>query len=214
MSYILDALKKSDRERQRDTSALPLHEVPAFRARPRRSRRARVVAGVVLLVAGAAAGGAWMARSTGEAQQRAVNAINPPVAISLPAAGETAAGSVALASVPAAVPDPVTAPDPTPAQDRESGNTGGASTPAAASREGLLELWQLTEAEQKYLGGLDVSFHVHSNDASKRAVIINGLRAKEGQSLGEDLRLNEIVPDGIVLEFQGQLVHLANPQPY
>jgi Type II secretion system protein B len=89
-----------------------------------------------------------------------------------------------------------------------------AAPPASVSREGLLELWQLTEAEQKYLQGLDVSFHVHSNDPAKRAVIINGLRAREGQSLGEDLRLAEIVPDGIVLEFQGQFVHLANPQPY
>jgi hypothetical protein len=85
---------------------------------------------------------------------------------------------------------------------------------ASVTREGLLELWQLTEAEQHYLQGLDVSFHVHSNDPAQRAVIINGLRAKEGQSLGEDLRLSEIVPDGIVLEFQGQFVHLANPQPY
>ena len=86
--------------------------------------------------------------------------------------------------------------------------------PGSVSREGLLELWQLTDAEQKYLQGLDVSFHVYSTDPAKRAVIINGLRASEGQALGEDLRLAEIVPDGIVLEFQGQFVHLANPQPY
>jgi hypothetical protein len=79
---------------------------------------------------------------------------------------------------------------------------------------GILELWQLTEAEQRYLQALDVTLHVHSSDPMQRAVIINGLRAREGQDLGEALRLAEIVPDGLILEFQGQLVHLPNPQPY
>ena len=61
MSYILDALKKSDRERPREGAALPLHEVPAFRVRPRGARRGGIIAAVVLLVLTAGVAGAqWV----------------------------------------------------------------------------------------------------------------------------------------------------------
>ncbi len=166
-----------------------------------------VVLGMIVLVLAAAAAGAWIARSASEAELRAAVATAPPMPVTtprieVPSAQSPAAGPVA--------PPASSAPVATAANDQ----AGSSAEAGAGSREGLLEVWQLTDAEQKYLQGLDVSFHVHSNDPAKRAVIINGLRAREGQPLGEDLRLEEIVPDGIILEFQGQLVHLANPQPY
>jgi hypothetical protein len=218
MSYILDALKKSDRERPRDGAALPLHEVPAFRVRPRGARRGGIVAAVVLLALTAGVAGAWIARSVGEARQQAIGTTAAMVIPVVPAAAEVGAQADASLKADSAARDSAVMSQP-PVDNVAIAATGesalSSSAPGASvTREGLLELWQLTEAEQRYLQGLDVSFHVHSNDPAQRAVIINGLRAKEGQSLGEDLRLAEIVPDGIVLEFQGQFVHLANPQPY
>lgn len=216
MSYILDALKKSDRERQREAPVMPLHEVPAFRLRPRRSRRAAIVGTVVVASVTIGAAGTWVFRSAEEAKKAAAASTVAalPIAVgSASAVGATATGDLqpvqtspspsaaGAASAQAEVADAVSGPVP-------------AAAPVSSTREGLMEVWQLTEAEQTYLQRLDVSFHVHSNDPQKRAVIINGLRAREGQSLGEDLRLAEIVPDGIILEFQGQSVHLANPQPY
>ena len=218
MSYILDALKKSDRERPREGAALPLHEVPAFRVRPRGARRGGIVAAVVLLALTAGVAGAWIARSVGEARQQAIGTTAAIVIPVVPAAAEVGAQADASLKADSAARDSTVMSQP-PVDNVAIAATGesalSSSAPGASvTREGLLELWQLTEAEQRYLQGLDVSFHVHSNDPAQRAVIINGLRAKEGQSLGEDLRLAEIVPDGIVLEFQGQFVHLANPQPY
>jgi hypothetical protein len=218
MSYILDALKKSDRERPRDGAAPPLHEVPAFRVRPRGVRRGGIVAAVVLLALMAGVAGGWIARSVGGARQQAVGTTASMVIPAGPAAAEVGARADASLTAESGARDATVMSQP-PVDDVAVAATGESSvsnSPAGASvtREGLLELWQLTEAEQRYLQGLDVSFHVHSSDPAQRAVIINGLRAKEGQSLGEDLRLAEIVPDGIVLEFQGQFVHLANPQPY
>ena len=218
MSYILDALKKSDRERPRDGAALPLHEVPAFRVRPRGARKGGIIAAVVLLALTAGVAGAWIARSVGEARQQAIGTTAAIVIPVVPAAAEVGAQADASLKADSAARDSTVMSQP-PVDNVAIAATGesalSSSAPGASvTREGLLELWQLTEAEQRYLQGLDVSFHVHSNDPAQRAVIINGLRAKEGQSLGEDLRLAEIVPDGIVLEFQGQFVHLANPQPY
>ena len=218
MSYILDALKKSDRERPRDGAALPLHEVPAFRVRPRGARRGGIIAAVVLLALTAGVAGAWIARSVGEARQQAIGTTAAVVIPVVPAAAEVGAQADASLKADSAARASTLMSQP-PVDNVAIAATGESSLSSSApgasvTREGLLELWQLTEAEQRYLQGLDVSFHVHSNDPAQRAVIINGLRAKEGQSLGEDLRLAEIVPDGIVLEFQGQFVHLANPQPY
>ena len=217
MSYILDALKKSDRERPREGAALPLHEVPAFRVRPRGARRGGIVAAVVLLALTAGVAGAWIARSVGDARQQAIGTTAAVVIPVVPAAEVGAQADASLMVDPAARDSTVMSQPPVDnVAVAATGESALSSSPPGASvtREGRLELWQLTEAEQRYLQGLDVSFHVHSNDPAQRAVIINGLRAKEGQSLGEDLRLAEIVPDGIVLEFQGQFVHLANPQPY
>lgn len=199
MSYILDALRKSDRERAGDR---PLPDaagaVPGFRAAPpaRRGRRIGLIAAGMALLGGMGAG-VWIG------QRAPVSAAAPA-----PEGLGTAGGIVSAPTAPVASAEPAAQTSPaTPA---------GPATPAEAPERpsGILELWQLTEAEQRYLQALDVTLHVHSSDPGQRAVIINGLRAREGQELGEALRLAEIVPDGLILEFQGQLVHLPNPQPY
>jgi len=220
MSYILDALKKSDRERQREAPLMPLHEVPAFRSRPRSSRRPLIMGAVVAASLSIGAAGLWAFRSGEEAKKAAaaktIAALPIPVVPAASGAAMTASdGGAVTVSPTASVSLASGASTQAEVADDSSGSMPAATeVPVSSTREGLLELWQLTEAEQVYLQRLDVSFHVHSNDPQKRAVIINGLRAREGQSLGEDLRLAEIVPDGIILEFQGQSVHLANPQPY
>ena len=62
---------------------------------------------------------------------------------------------------------------------------------------------------QVFLQGLQVSMHVYSVEPRQRTVIINGFRVREGQPLGQDLALLEIVPDGVVVAFQQKRVHLS-----
>lgn len=203
MSYILDALRKSDRERAGERATPPAAgAAPGFRSAataPRRPRIAVIAVGLALL-AGIGTG-LWIGQQSPAAVPQ-VSAVTPPKA---PDAGESLS--------PDTVPQTASAVPPLPAV--ASSALEEDSTQAAPERPGgILELWQLTDAEQHYLQALDVTLHVHSSDPAQRAVIINGLRAREGQELGEALRLAEIVPDGLILEFQGQLVHLPNPQPY
>ena len=73
----------------------------------------------------------------------------------------------------------------------------------------LLEIWQLSDAEQRFLQELKVSLHIYSSEPLQRTVIINGFRVREGQPLGQDLSLVEITADGIIVDFQNQRVHLA-----
>lgn len=214
MSYILDALRKSDRDRRRNVPPVAADARPEFRAGPpvRRSGLVRAL-GMGALVAIGVAAGAWIAREPAPTAVVPLADTRIPV---LPAAGADPTPDAASATGPAesgapSVISPGAAP-PTPAV--ESPAQAATADEPRERPPGPLELWQLTDAEQRYLQGLDVSFHVYSPDPVQRAVIVNGLRAREGQSLGEDLRLAEIVADGVILEFQGQLVHLPNPQPY
>jgi len=189
MSYILDALNKSDRERQR--LAPPALSSIHGRGRVRASGNGAFVRGALLSAAVlvTAAAGLWLARNL----QFVDSAREPPAAVSLEAQSGAAIEPAAAAPRPAIEPALAAAPT---------------EEPTAAPGE-LLEIWQLSDAEQRYLDQLDVTLHVFSTDPAQRTVIINGLRAREGQPLGQDLHLLEIVPDGLILEFQGQRVHLA-----
>jgi general secretion pathway protein B len=51
---------------------------------------------------------------------------------------------------------------------------------------------------------LKVSMHVYAEDPGQRVVLIDGRRLREGDSLGEGLRLLEIRRDGSVLELDGR----------
>jgi general secretion pathway protein B len=203
VSYILDALRKSDQERQRG-SAPALRSIHSEFAAPHRSHTHWAILALATAMLGAfTAAGVWFVLDRG------AQAVQAPVQ----AAAETGEPQ-ASATETAVTGDKPAAPVEssqgavgfTPATDAASGYPAPDGT--AADLE-LLELWQLSEAEQKFLGGLQVSLHVYSPEPAQRTVIINGFRVREGQTLGQDLSLLEIVADGLVLRFQDKRVHLS-----
>jgi general secretion pathway protein B len=195
MSYILDAVKKSDRERQRQFASNLVAPHPEFRARQGDGPRAAAWLMAGSLAVASAVGGALLAMNWRGAQE-AFDGFHAdavaPAQTTAPRPAPTVAGETPAASQS----EPASAPAP-------------AVEDITAPAVGLSELWELTEAEQRYLGALDVSLHVHSTDPAQRTVIVNGLRAGEGQSLGQDIRLLEITADGLIVEFRGRHVHLA-----
>ncbi len=48
-----------------------------------------------------------------------------------------------------------------------------------------------------------LSLHVYDPDASKRFILLNGQRLREGEMAGNGLRVRSIVPDGAVLDHRG-----------
>ena len=48
-----------------------------------------------------------------------------------------------------------------------------------------------------------LSLHVYDPDASKRFILLNGQRLREGEMTGNGLRVRSIVPDGAVLDHRG-----------
>ena len=206
MSFILDALRKSEIERQRQ-SGPSIAELPVARE-DRRLPVALLAIGLLLAVnvgvllffllrdAGQPAADA---PPTAAAAAPAVAA--PVMASAAPAMGvnpdEVAAPArdfPEAATLPPEAPDPTLLPD-TPVATASSGVTyseGPAPTNAsvAALTAGLPEL--------------TIDLHIFTDDPTRRAVFINGRRYTQGDSITEGPRVEEITRDGAVLNYRGQ----------
>lgn len=74
--------------------------------------------------------------------------------------------------------------------------------PATAPTE-VPPYYQLAYDVRKALPALKLSMHVYSADPAARFVILNDSRMTEGEKTPDDVTLEKIVPDGVILEFQG-----------
>lgn len=79
-----------------------------------------------------------------------------------------------------------------------------AATDSSQAAAEITELRDLPGNFQSALSGLKVEVHNFDADAQRRFVLINGHRYREGQSLPLGPRLVEIVPEGMVFEYQGR----------
>lgn len=227
MSFILDALKKSETDRQRQTTpALFEVKVAAPRRRfPLWAVALGVLLGVNMLVllwvllrspqapattaAPAAAPAAAAAPPAGQVTVPATVTfqVNVP-ASSAPAvelglvAGSAApplAGEPLLSDLEAAVPPNYNAQDYQPAITVEEANAT-----AAARRAGALPSRDEVLAKGGQLPEMRLDLHVYDPEPTKRFVFINMRKLREGESLPEGVRVDEIMPTGARLTYQGR----------
>jgi general secretion pathway protein B len=211
MSFILDALRKSEIERQRQ-SGPSIAELPVARE----DRRLPVAllaiglllavnAGVLLFFLMRDAGTPADATSAAAATMPAVAApapAPPPTTGARPSiviAGEDAVPLPAQepadrATLPPDAPDPTLLPD-TPIAAPDAGVTYSEGPPPSAAG-----LTALTAG----LPELTVDLHIFTDDPAKRAVFINGRRYTQGDAIAEGPRVEEITRDGAVLNYRGQ----------
>ncbi len=184
MSFILDALKRSERARR----VLGAAEPPPPTELPPPSRRGRLLGGVVvLLLANAALLGWWLLRSDPAAE-------TPPA----PLAGEVRslareAGASSDAAAIAAAPATLE-----PSSRAVYAAAGAPVTPLA----------EVEPALRARLEALHVDVHGWADDPRERFVIINLKRRVAGDPLDGGARLVEIVADGAVVELDGRRVLL------
>ena len=229
MSFILDALKKSEVERQRQAipGLMDSRPVPPRSGFPLWA--AALIAllvvnmGVlaVVLTRGGAHGGTAAERS---AQPSSAPAASPAPAIA-PGSGPGAA-SDHFSPMDAA--PPVYAPEIPPTQDvsppaaahrsaRAVSSSGGGSSHRAAQEadpvltessdpsdtEVLPSINEIDLAGQPALAGLHLDVHVYATKPSERFVYINMRKYREGATLAEGPVLEHIRRDGVVLNYQG-----------
>ena len=233
MSFILDALKKSENERQRQ-SAPALFEVKV--AAPRRNFPLwavglGVLLGVNVLVLlwfllrqpapATPASTASNAAGTAPASGAAPGMVTVPATSTYIPAGAAPALTVGNGNVDAGVVAPSAAPplaeepvlsvqEPSVPPDYDARDYRPAVTPAqanaiAAARREASSVPSRDEvlAQGAQLPDLRLDLHVYDADPAKRFVFVNMRKLREGESLPEGVRLDSITQSGARFSFRG-----------
>ena len=237
MSFILDALKKSETDRQRQASPA-LFEVKV--AAPRRRFPLWAIGLAALLVINMAVLGWVLWRNSGSAplmasadpaaapaQPAPAPARSQPGEVTVPATvtfqvnvpANTAPapavsspepGVVAPSNAPPLTEDPLLSGQaPTVPPDYDTRDYQSAITPeqagaiAATRRAGGVPTRDEALANGAQLPDLRLDLHVYDPDPAKRFVFINMRKLREGESLPEGVRVDEILSQGARLTYRG-----------
>lgn len=222
MSFILDALRKSEAERQ---DGRPPGLADVRRAAPR--GRARLWAPLALLVLLANLLLLWLIWR-GQAVAPAVIATPPtppPALASTGNAAPTTPAAAAPAQLPEAAPEPPrevrplaretlprTVATPAPPPPAAPAAQPGTSTPIPAAEElSLPRFEELVGSGRLNLPPLALELHVWSDQPGSRFVFINSARYREGERLAEGPLVEQITSGGVVLSQGGERFVLLRP---
>ena len=210
MSYILDALRQADAERERDP-ARGIHAQPGA-LQPRAGAGGVRVWPWVGAVAGLAVVAAFVFWRP--APPAVVTPVAGPVTPSAPApvappanAPAVPAGEVQPAAPPMPVAPIAAAPTARPAPAASAAQAPVAASPpsaaAAAAAERVVAFADLPPDVQRELPKLAINGGVHSENAAQRMLIVGGQVMLEGAELAPGLVLEQIRPKAAVLRFRG-----------
>jgi general secretion pathway protein B len=178
MSFILDALKKAESERNRQTGPV-LMDARIARARQRLPVWAWVLGCVLLanlLVL------AWILLRQAPAVPPAVTTSAPAPAPAAPVVAPAAAAPVDATAPPLAS-SPVT---------REQQNIDNLPTMQDLLASGIA------------LPALQLNLHVYDEAPANRYVLLNSKRVREGDEVTDGLRVERVTPRGVVLSYRGR----------
>ncbi len=201
MSYILDALKKSDQERQQGNNpTLQTIHKPHFTG-DTSSKWQLVALLMALLIVSLVALVGWylLVYSGGEGQSDKL-------------ASERVLTNSAeqLGALPAQEVVAIVAHDRAPqsmAVDQRDEKNVVVERPVIDT---VVEFWELPDPVQQEIPSLTFSFHVYSANADRRTIIINKRRIKEGAVVSEGLTLIEITKTGVVLDWKKRYRFMIN----
>ncbi|HTY92317.1 MAG TPA: general secretion pathway protein GspB [Steroidobacteraceae bacterium] len=213
MSFILDALKKSETERQR-ADAPALYEMKM--APPRRGIATWLIVLAGLLVINVVVLSVVLLRGAHSVPPTEATAVSTPaaappspavVAVTVANPAPAPATAPPEAAAPAAVAPDIApagtvvrqADDDAPAV--ESARTSAARTSAASTDLPTYE--QASSAPGANLPELRLDLHAYASNPANRFVFLNMVKLKEGQSSPAGVRVESITPDGAILSWQG-----------
>lgn len=198
MSYILDALNKSEREKT-ETKTPGLNTVHQRVERPdsRTPQRWQIIVGVILTL-NVAALAAWYFTSGDSAETEMT--VQPPPRSSLPAITEntpTASRSQSQ-SVERQRPQ-----SPTDVRQEPARNTRQVQQAMPIQRASATVPRTVTVDARTRLAAIRFSSHIFAADQALRMVVVDGQRMKEGDTLSGGIRLEQITEDGVIFQHNG-----------
>jgi general secretion pathway protein B len=217
MSFILDALKKAESERNRSAGPV-LMDVRVLQSRQRLPAWAWVLAAVLLanlLLLG------WLLLRKDEpapalaAETALPSTASPPAAgTPPPAVAAVVPPPITAAELPRALPPAVLREQPTPSGSAESGpalapqmdrpaRPAAAATPPAPRIDNLPTARDLV-AQGVSLPALQIQLLAYDEVPADRFVLLDGRRLREGDEVGDGIRVESIVPGGVVLNARGR----------
>jgi len=217
MSFILDALKKSESERQR-ADAPALYEVKMAPARRGVALWLMVLAG--LLVINVIVLSWVLLRGPHGTPQADTAPTAPAAAAPVPVPAATPAPAAAPPQLAGPVAAPPASPPAAPGAAASSGAAGDADdapaveaarAPAASaaeaaggtSRADVPSYAQIASAPGVNLPDLKLDLHAYAPNPADRFVFLNMTKLREGESNAAGVRVERITPDGAILSWQG-----------
>jgi general secretion pathway protein B len=216
MSFILDALKKSESER-RQQQANDFATVPSGPTAPPAPRwlwmlglllaiNIVVIAAFLMMRTGTSPGSGQTASvpigavTTGPEEPRSLPPAEPVAVVPAPRGADTSGEAPGAARREQPLP---------PAEPVPGGEAAATASPAGRHSPpgGMATLPSLEELRLKgsvNLPALHIDLHVYNESASRRFVSINMNKYRENERLAEGPVLREITPEGVVLEYEGQ----------
>jgi general secretion pathway protein B len=204
MSYILDALRKSESERRQGRVPDLGQQVQLVHKPKKRSSTAALWIGIGLIL---------------NAVILAVVFWQPPQTFTATDQPEPATNSMTIQPEPAPRPEAQPAAEPSPKLQSEpepvprerptiivpSPSLSGQVQPSAGATTGgqVPHLLEMPRAFQRSLPDLVFNSHVYASEPSKRRVMINNHYLKSGESF-EGIRVQTITEDGVVLSKDGR----------
>jgi general secretion pathway protein B len=205
MSFILDALKKSETERQQQTGA-EFSSIPSSSGEPQSFKWLWILA-LLLLVNVAVLFGILLRPDKPAAVPPPVEttpAETRPAESSQPAEPSFEERVAEARQNQPAVDVPMTDASATPEPAPEPAVAPSAPTSTASTASRLMTIDELRLSGSLQLPELHLDIHVFADDPAERFVFINMSKYREKSRLDEGPVVAEITPDGVVLEHQGR----------
>jgi general secretion pathway protein B len=199
MSYILDALRKADAERERDPArGIHAHAGPLPVERGG-SMHILLAVSVVTAIVVVSALTLWMGPQS-EPRVSAADSMPKPQAVAVQVRIEPPPPPAAVKEVAVAAAVPVPRPA---ASMTKAAVQPQAARPAAAASEAILTVSQLPAEIQQGLPKLPIAGGVYSQNAAQRMLLVSGQLVTEGTEIAPGLVLEQIRPRSAVLRFRG-----------
>jgi len=217
MSFILDAIKKSETERQKNREP-DVHSLQAAGGyKTERSRQLRRFASFIVSVCLIAGIGIWLwpkiedqfAIQKNPAQVNAESDYSRGISELTHNREErnVSDNRVVASALPERSSD-----NPTVIKEEQHQTTAVLPiTDADAElppRHLIREFWELPADYQSTVPDMEYSFHVFSKEPARRTIIINGRTIKEGQMVASGLKLRVITETGVIFHYRDRFFHV------